>query len=148
MNFHRVERANLSECFALFANVFNNSPWNENWEQEAVAQRFENCYQTPGFYGLLVKTGNEPIGFALGFIEQWDKSKHFHLKEMCVALEKQGRGVGTTLINALKENLDSQGVEKIYLHTARDTPAQAFYEKQGFYISSSMIMMVKRLDSE
>lgn len=148
MNFYRVERANLVECHAIFSNVFNNPPWNESWESEAVAQRLEDCYRTPNFYGLIAKNNGESLGFALGYIERWDKGKHFYLKEMCVASERQRCGIGTALMNALEEDLKNEGVEKLYLHTARDTLAQTFYKRRGFYVSSKMIMMAKWLNSK
>jgi ribosomal protein S18 acetylase RimI-like enzyme len=145
MDFSRVERGDLLKCAALFINVFNSPPWNEKWETDAVVQRFEDCYHTPGFYGLAATINGAIVGFAIGHIEQWDSSKQFYLKEMCVASEQQRSGIGTALMYALEENLRDQNVEKLYLHTARDTYAQAFYEKQGFYVSPRMIMMAKAL---
>ena len=148
MKFYPVEPANLVECVGLFVSVFNNLPWDENWDAEAVEQRLDDCYRTPGFYGLIAKMNEETIGFALGFVERWDKSRLFHLKEICVATEKQRHGVGTALLSVLEQQLKSQGVEMLYLHTARDTSAQTFYAKNDFHVSSKMIMMSKRLDSK
>ncbi len=148
MNFHPIERDNLAECEAVFIDVFNNPPWNESWEAEAVTQRLENCYRTPGFRGLAVKIDGEVTGFAVGCIEQWDKSKYFCLKEICVLPTRQRRGIGAALISALEENLRNEGVEKLYLHTARGTFAQSFYDKQGFQVSAKMIMMSKWLNSQ
>lgn len=147
MDFCRVEHSNLTDCVALFVRVFNSPPWNEKWEAKAVTRRFADCYHTPGFYGLVVTVGGEIVGFAIGYIEQWDNSKHFYLKEMCVAPEQQRLGIGTALMNTLEKNLKDQDVEKLYLHTAQDTYAQSFYAKQGFYVSSKMIMMAKWLTS-
>ena len=147
MNFTRVNHDNLARCERVFLDVFNNPPWNEKWQAEAVARRLDDINQTPGFYGLLCTIEDETVGFALGTIEQWDVSKHFYLKEMCVVSAQQRRGVGVALLSALEENLKSKGVAKIYLHTARDMPAQSFYEKQGFYVSARMIMMSKWLNA-
>ncbi len=144
-NFSRVNHDNLADCRDVFIRVFNAAPWNENWQSEAVARRLEDIFQTPGFYGLLCQIEGETTGFVLGNIEQWDETKHFHLREMCVIIVQQRRGVGAALMNALEENLASEGVQKLYLHTARETPAQSFYEKQGFAISARMIMMSKQL---
>ncbi|BCM93257.1 hypothetical protein IAD21_05146 [Abditibacteriota bacterium] len=147
MEFYPIEAANLMDCAELFVNVFNGPPWNESWQQDAVMRRLEECYRTPHFYGLLAKVEGRAVGFALGYGEQWDQSQHFYLKEMCVAADLQRSGVGTALMEALEQNLKGRGVEKIYLYTARDTSSQNFYEKQGFYVSSKMIMMAKWLSS-
>jgi hypothetical protein len=39
-------------------------------------------------------------------------------------------------------------VEAIYLLTAREGPARAFYEKLGFDVNSRMVMMGRYLDKE
>jgi ribosomal protein S18 acetylase RimI-like enzyme len=145
MDFTSVDQDNLAECAALFVKVFNNPPWNENWEVESVALRLDDCYRTPGFIGVAVRAESEIVGFAVGYIERWDKGQHFYLKEMCVATEQQNGGVGTALLLALEERLKAKGAEKLYLLTARDTSAQAFYEKRGFYVSPRMVMMSKWL---
>ena len=147
MNFVRVNRDNLAQCESVFVQVFNDPPWNENWESETVARRIQQIYQTPGFTGLLGQIEGETVGFAIGTIEQWDTIKHFHLKEMCVIPAQQKRGVGAALLDALEENLQAEGVERLFLHTARDAPAHSFYEKQGFIVSARMIMMTKQLNS-
>ena len=46
----------------------------------------------------------------------------------------------------LCQDLTAMGVEAIYLLTAREGPAQAFYEQLGFDINPRMIMMGKYLD--
>ena len=147
LGFNRVDRDNLAQCQSVFVRVFNAPPWNESWQMESVARRLEDIFQTPGFYGLLCQIEGETTGFALGNIEQWDETKHFHLREMCVIGAQQRRGVGAALMNALEENLSSEGVQKLYLHTVRETPAQGFYEKQDFYVSPKMITMAKWLNS-
>ena len=115
---------------------------------EAVIRRLEDCYRTPCFTGLSVETDGEIVGFVLGYIEQWDVIRHFHLKEMCVVPDQQRRGVGSVLMATLEENLKNQGVERLYLTTARESPAQAFYASQEFHVSDKIILMSKRLDAK
>ncbi len=148
MDFIPIKRDNLMECVGLFVSVFNNPPWDENWDTEAAFQQLDNYRRTPDFYGLIASVDDEVVGFALGFIKRWDRHKQFHLKEMCVATERQRDGVGTALLNKLEEQLKNQGVEQLYLDTVRDTPAQAFYAKNGFYVSPKIIMMSKWLTSD
>jgi hypothetical protein len=53
-------------------------------------------------------------------------------------------------IHPLDQNHLGECVElfvKVYLLTARDSAAEAFYNKRGFYISPKMIMMGKYLKS-
>ena len=148
MNFTSIDRDNLSECVGLFVRVFNNAPWNESWSHEAATQQMDDCFRTPGFYGLIATIDEEALGFALGFVQRWDEIRHFHLKEMCVATERQRHGVGTALLHQLEDQLKSQGVQRLYLQTARETPAQSFYQNNGFGVSSRIITMTKWLNSD
>jgi ribosomal protein S18 acetylase RimI-like enzyme len=68
------------------------------------------------------------------------------LKEMCVSTQHQRRRVGTNLIRVLCQDLVAMDVEAIYLLTAREGPAQAFYEQLGFDVNPKMIMMGKYLE--
>lgn len=145
MRIQTLEEANLPECAALFVEVFNAPPWNESWNVEAVARRFNDIWQTPGFFGLLARNEEQIVGFALGCVEQWDTRRHFHLREMCVAPELQRQGVGTQLMRALEDHLHEADVERIFLHTAREGDAQAFYDRCGFGTSARMVMMSKWL---
>ena len=60
---------------------------------------------------------------------------------MCVKTDIQRQGIGAKLIEYLERDLKQRDVGKIYLLTARDTLAETFYKKAGFYASSKMIMM-------
>ena len=140
-----LEEVDLPACAALFVKVFAAPPWNESWSVEAATRRFDDCFRTPGFFGLLAKSEERIVGFALGCVEQWHTSNHFHLREICVAPALQRRGVGSELMGALEDNLREAGVGRIILHTARDSDAQAFYDRCGFGTSARMVMMSKWL---
>ena len=55
----------------------------------------------------------------------------------------QGTGVGSRLLGRLKEHLGEGGVNTIYLITHEGTPAEAFYRKNGYSVSSEDIVMTR-----
>jgi aminoglycoside 6'-N-acetyltransferase I len=138
-----IEHQHLRACATLFISVFNSPPWNEKWSQDVALKRLEDCFNTPGAYGVVAIVEDEVCGFAIGVVEQYDQNENFYLKEICVDLTKQRSGVGTKIMDKLYHNLVSKGVSMIYLLTIRDSPAAVFYEKCGFLNSSKMIMMSK-----
>ncbi len=140
-----LEEADLPGCAALFVEVFSAPPWNESWNASTALRRFDDCWRTPGFFGLLATSEKRIVGFALGQVEQWVTSRHFLLREMCVALQMQRRGVGSQLMQALEDHLREAGIARIVLHTARESDAKAFYDQCGFHMSARMVMMSKRL---
>jgi aminoglycoside 6'-N-acetyltransferase I len=138
-----IEHQHLRACATLFISVFNSPPWNEKWSQDVALKRLEDCFNTPGAYGVVAIVEDEVSGFAIGVVEQYDQNENFYLKEICVDSTKQRSGIGTKMMDALHHDLVRKGVGMVYLLTIRDSPAAAFYEKCGFLNSSKMIMMSK-----
>ena len=136
--------ADLTDCALFFAEVFNSPPWNEQWTKESAWERLSDCMSTPHFFGLIAEDGAEIVALAFGYSQRYQDEMHFQLLEFCVAGNRQGEGIGTALVEALHTRLQEAGMARIYTLTARDTPAQDFYLKRGFYISPKMILMARR----
>lgn len=145
MVFYPISSSCLEECADLFVEVFNNPPWNESWLKEFAYERLDDCYRTPNFRGLIAKAEEISLGFVMGYVERWDTNKHFYLKEMCVSTKLHRSGIGSQLLKKLEEMIGDEDIQKIIIHTARNSPAQSFYEAQGFYTSEKIIMMGKWL---
>ncbi|MCW1887155.1 GNAT family N-acetyltransferase [Luteolibacter flavescens] len=144
MNFRNVTTADLTDCARFFSDVFNAEPWNENWSVGSSHQRLSDCALTPNFLGMVGEDDTGIAALALGYWQRYQEEKHYYLLEFCVANERQGEGIGTLLMEALHARLQEEGVNRIYTLTARDTPAQDFYGKAGFYVSPKMILMARR----
>lgn len=145
--FWPIEEKDIMECAKVFAAVFGDAPWNEEWHVADARARLKEIYRTPGFHGILVASDDEILGFAMGHAEQWRHGKkHFYLQEVCVLPGYQRRGLGSGLVYELCRDLMALDVEAIYLLTAREGPAQAFYKKLGFDVNPKMVMMGKYLD--
>lgn len=143
MKFQPIESNHLKACAGLFVLVFNQAPWNETWSEEVALSRLQDCYGAPGFYGIAAIEEDKILGFAIGYAEPSYEVKHFYLKEMCVQSTHQRSGIGTKMLDMLCQDLANNGVGMVYLLTARDSPAAAFYEKCGFSDRTKMTMMLK-----
>jgi aminoglycoside 6'-N-acetyltransferase I len=144
--FRPIEEKDIPDCAEVFVEVFGNEPWNEEWHIADAQARLEEMAHTPGFQGVLAASDGKALGFAMGYMEQWQRGKkHYYLKEMCVVPRHQRSGIGTGIMQTLCNDLAKLDVEAIYLLTARGGPAQAFYERLGFDINPRRIMMGKYL---
>ncbi|MEM9768387.1 MAG: GNAT family N-acetyltransferase [Cyanobacteria bacterium P01_D01_bin.71] len=148
MKLKPIENSHLRDCADLFASVFSHPPWNETWSPEIALNRLQDCYDTPGSYGVVAIAEYKVLGFAIGHAETWHENKHFYLKEMCVQSTKQRSGIGTKIMDMLYQDLSSKDVSMVYLLTARDSPAVAFYKNYGFSNSSKMTMMLKMVKTQ
>lgn len=130
----------------LFVTVFNRGPWNDDLTRETAQKRVTEILETPGGMGYVAARDGTLCGFLLGYQKQWCTGKEFHLEEMGVRPELQRSGVGTRLVNRLKTELRDRGIEQIHLLTAKDSPAFAFYEENGFQTHSKLRLQYLELD--
>ena len=82
--------------------------------------------------GFIAKT-NKIIGFAFGYIQlKPDGKKAFYLHAIDVMKEYQGKGIGTNLIEYIKNYVKKRDCHKMYLITNRSNiSACKCYEKAG-----------------
>jgi aminoglycoside 6'-N-acetyltransferase I len=136
--------ADWTDCASFFMEVFNAPPWNEAWTADSALQRLADCARTPHFLGLIAEDGAEIVGMAFGYSQRYQGEMHYFLLELCVASGRQREGIGGALLAELNRRLQASGVNRIYTLTARETPARAFYENEGFYLSPKMVVMARR----
>ncbi|CAM3069610.1 GNAT family N-acetyltransferase [Rariglobus hedericola] len=145
MTIRDLALADIPPCARLFTDVFSNPPWSEHWTETSALRRLDDCARTPHFLGLLVEDERGLCGFAFGYSQYYLDEQHYYLLELCIDTARQRQGVGGALLTALKGKAIESGISRLYTLTARDTPAQDFYAKHGFYVSPKMIMMAHRL---
>lgn len=145
MQIREIAPSDIDPCAQLFVMTFSNPPWNENWPAEVARKRLADCAASPGFLGLLAGDADGVHGFAFGNVQHYGTERHYYLLELCVRTDRQREGIGGRLLTALRERMEADGIARIYTLTARDTPAQEFYLKQGYYTSPRMVMMARRL---
>ena len=68
-----------------------------------------------------------------GYILGWKVMDEFHLNNIAVHLDFQRRHIGWSLIEHVKNHLQSQNIQRIYLEVSeKNKSAQQLYESMGF----------------
>lgn len=137
----------LDAITAAFVECFNGPPWNDGWSTAAASERLAGILEARQFRGAVALSDGKIVGLILGQRERWVDAYHFNLQEMCVLPERQRSGAGRALLRHITERLRDEGTEKIYLLTAPDSGAAAFYSAQGYYVSRSRIVMASSIKS-
>lgn len=131
----------LKKCAALLAEAYNAPPWQDNWTEEKAFEKLNFYFNSPNFYGLMAFQGDKIAGGCVGNIEPYFTGNYFFLKDMFVSVGSQRQGVGSRLIMALREYLDSSGVNTIILFTSNQHFTYDFYMKNDFKIMEGICMM-------
>ena len=137
-----LDRDSLLACAELYVETFNAAPWHDAWTIGAATERLEEILETPGFVGVALIADGVVTGAALGQIERWFSGRHFYLREMFVHADLQRGGRGTRLLGGLADRCID--VEASYLITDRGTAAEQFYDRHGFSLARSRIVMTRR----
>lgn len=132
----------LDGCARLYAATFAQDPWNEPWDKDSAGERLAQVTGSPGFYGLVAVRDTEVVGLALGYRRRHPAGDFFLLDEMCVESGMRRGGVGNWLVARLRHDLAEEGVSRVVLLTAWDSPARHFYEKNGFHEAASTVLMI------
>ena len=72
--------------------------------------------------------------------EQYYNGAIFEIKEFCVDVTLGIKGLGTQVYNVFENKL-----KEIVLNTCRSDKTIGFYEKQGFKVSDSIVVMNKKV---
>lgn len=136
----------VTKIIDLYIRTFNREPWNDHWQIESVEKRLMQMAKAPDFYGLMMYQEKELIGFILGNQQQYYDGIKFEIKEFCIDPRYQSGGYGTTLLAEFERRLMVQGVNEVLLLTLHNPQTEGFYEKKGYSLSNSMVLMTKMID--
>ncbi|MFE4814426.1 GNAT family N-acetyltransferase [Peribacillus simplex] len=136
---------NLEQCIELYMNVFNRAPWNESWTYETAKERLSDLLHTPKFLGFLFLVDHIAVGFVAGNSKVSYQGLTFYLAELCVNNEMQGKGHGSKMLQSLEDELQKREIKSLYLLTANDGLAEAFYLKNDYVVNEDRVVMKKNL---
>ncbi|WHY55963.1 GNAT family N-acetyltransferase [Peribacillus simplex] len=136
---------NLELCIELYMNVFNREPWNESWTYETAKERLSDLLHTPKFLGFLFQIDHNPVGFIAGNSKVSYQGLTYYLAELCVNNEMQGKGHGSKMLRSLEGELQKREIKSLYLLTANDGLAEAFYLKNDYVVNEDRVVMKKNL---
>lgn len=102
------------------------------------AARYETWLAEPGSFILIAEQAGTPVGYAMVRLRSasptWSSSERAgEIETLSVLPETRGQGVGTALLDAVRERLKPLGLGELSLHViAGNDDATRFYERHGF----------------
>lgn len=115
------------------------------WTEETVTRRIQQVITRQDSFSLLMEQGDSPVGFAMGYFEQYDDLFAYDLIEIVIAHAHQGKGLGTALMQELERQIKSMGAGLIQLQSVKDARHEHFYGKLGFGTAANLVLKTKPL---
>lgn len=146
LKFRKFSIEDTDKCVKLFKEVFSNYPWYDNWISEDMAKDYlTELIKNPVFEGFIAYEGLKVVAACFGHKRSWWMGNEFFIDEFFVAGIKQGNGIGTKLMNYVKNSLIKDDCRRLILLTNKEIPAEEFYIKNGFYTNKNRIIMINEL---
>jgi GNAT superfamily N-acetyltransferase len=145
--FRRAHSDDSVELFRVRTSVHENHQTAEELATLGVTPEFlARMLESDDACGWCAELAEGIVGFAIARRSERD------IFALFVEPDYEGRGLGSTLLDAAVEWLSEGSAESLRLTTGRGTPAQAFYLKRGWADigtpSSEVVMLERRCNSE
>jgi len=139
-------KKHLKSAVETYCKAFNRPPQNDNWSKKTATKRFEDLFNSAGYFGLAAIENNQIVGVMTGRIEQWYDKKEYYLAEFAVHPDFQNKKIGSKLLEELEKRLKKKTVQQIYLlATVKDKMPTAFYKKNDYNIDKTIVVLSKSI---
>jgi len=143
MEIKKLDVSILNELLNLFIDVYNNPPWNDQWVVERAKVYLMAFMADPSFIGYSAYHNRQLIGACFGTIKHWWKGDEYYIHEIFIDRSSQRQGIGSSFIDNIQKDLQQKDIRTISLLTDKGTPADKFYNSNGFKDINKMVFKYK-----
>nr|WP_320012436.1 GNAT family N-acetyltransferase [uncultured Desulfobulbus sp.] len=143
MEIKKLDPLISDELLGIFIQGYNNPPWNDQWDIDKARVYLKAFIGDPCFIGYSAYQKELLIGACLGTRRYWWKGDEYYIHEIFIDKSHQRQGIGTSFMNQIQSDLLQKNIRTITLLTDRGTPADEFYEKNGFGSSDRLVFKYK-----
>ena len=139
-----MEEEDIDRVVPLYIEHYNNYEGGE-WTQQTTYKRIHQVWSREDSLCMMLESGNEVIGFVMGYFEQYDDIQAYDLVEIVIAHEHQGKGIGTEFMALIEAKVKELGGAMIQLEAVNDDMHNRFYGKLGYKDCSNLVPKSKWL---
>ena len=137
----RCTTDHLQRYADIYAEAFSGEPWNDTWTVEDAFVHVSDILESKQSYGLEYMVDGRVAGFILGTSMLFHYGRTFEINDLAVAIEYQGQGIATRLLERCISDLKDQGMKAVHLITASEGVLPRFYQKFGFNKEHRVMLM-------
>lgn len=106
----------------------------EPLDEEIRVDMIAEMKKLPTTMTYIAYNEDKPMGIVTCFLgfSTFTASKTFKIHDVVVHPDARGMGIGTKLLDHVKDEAEKMGCSKITLEVREDNPAQKLYEREGF----------------
>jgi len=141
MKIRKIKEQDLRPLAELYVSVFKQEPWNEDWKVDWAYERLSFIFKSHRFYGYIAEENQSILGGVFSRIGSYRGRLELEIVEYYVCSGHQRKGVGSALLEELKNVAETDGISCFVLQTDKNTYAEDFYAKHGFEAHEENLLM-------
>ena len=145
MNIREMNSKDINDCADILCSVYNNELWMCRWDKETATKYLKDFFENKKFVGYVAEEEGRIIAGIFAHEKIWWNNSEVFIEEMFVDPARQGKGIGTALLNTVEEYVKKHGLAGMTLSTNKYAPAPKFYKKNGFENCEHVIFMAKEM---
>ena len=138
-----MKREDIPACADILCRVYNNELWMCRWERETAIAYLSDFFEVKKFVGYVICEEGQVVGAVFAHEKIWWNNSEVFVEEMFVDPDRQGRGLGTSLLKEIEKYVKEHQLAGITLSTNKYAPAPLFYKKNGFVDCEHVLFMAK-----
>jgi len=144
MQYRPMEIADIERVVPLYIDYYNDQE-DGCWTEETVCKRIRQVLTREDSHCVLLEEGDAVLGFAMGYMEQYDDGIAYDLVEIVIERSRQNRGLGTAFMKELEKQVKAKGAFLIQLDAVNDAAHERFYERLGYKTCKNLVPKSKVL---
>lgn len=144
MKARRMTEADIQKIVPFFINYYNTHEEGE-WTPEPTYKRIHQVWSREDSFCVVWEDGEELVGFAMGYFEQYYDLFAYDLVEIIIGKEYQGKGIGTQCLLELENMVKAEGAAMVKLEAVNDEMHEHFYSKLKYKNVENFVLKSKWL---
>jgi len=144
MEYRMMTVADIERVIPLYIDYYNGHE-DGCWTRETVYKRIHQVLTREDSHCILLEDGDAVLGFAMGYMEQYDDGMAYDLIEIVIERSKQNGGLGTAFMEELERQVKAKGAFLIQLDAVNDAAHERFYDRLGYKTCTNLVNKSKVL---
>lgn len=136
-----MKNEDFENCVTELMLAFKEEPWNENWTFEQAYTRIDEIMSARVSRGYVIYDGEVLVSMLCGRIMTYLDFKELWVDEFSVHPDYQRKGIGSSMLEFVRNQLREEQINCMVLNTERGYPSEAFYGKNGFKQDDALVFM-------
>lgn len=145
--YRKMEERDIPRVIPLYIAYYNRDDGG-CWTYDTTYKRIHQVWSREDSLCLLLEQGDTVVGFAMGYLEQYDDIAAFDLVEIVIAAEYQNQGIGTAFMGEIERQAKDIGASMIQLQAVNDEMHGHFYGKLQYRDATNLVLKTKWLEDE